>query len=44
MNTSGPNNTAASFHDISIRIVKAVKNVITIRIIDVEESETTSSN
>ena len=44
MNTSGPNKTAASFHDISIKMVNAVKNVITILIIEVDESETTSSS
>ena len=34
----------AIFHDIKTRMRKAVMKVTTIRIIDVEESETTSSN
>ena len=40
----GPNNTAASFQDIETRITKAVRKVNTILMMDVDESETTSSS
>jgi hypothetical protein len=40
----GPNNTATSFQDIVTNIKKAVEKVAMILIIEVEESETTSSN
>ena len=40
----GVNSTAASFHDISTRMRKAVAKVMTIRMMEVDESETTSSS
>ena len=44
MNRMGVKSTAASFHDIKTRMRKAVAKVMTIRMMDVDESETTSSS
>ena len=44
MNRMGVNNTAASFQDISTRMRKAVPKVTKIRMMEVDESDTTSSS
>ena len=44
MKVSGPKMTAANFHDMERRMRKAKPKVTTIRMMEVDESATTSSN